>query len=147
MTKINIQFIAFILLALVNSGANAVSIVENYCNEKAQLGPWEEGVINKRTIGNIVAEFDPEHAAFVSYIDKLPVQSNESNILSGVKVSPKSTTKIGDTLTRIQWDIQGAKSNLSVVLKIYKGCISQISLMDNNRKVFYNRDAKLPTQP
>lgn len=147
MTKMTIKFIAYILLVLVNTDTNALTIVDNYCNDKAQLGAWEEGIINKRTIGNIVAEFDPEHAALVSYLDKLPVRSTESLVLRGMKVSPQLTTKIGDTLTGFQWDISGVKSNLSIILKIYKGCISQISLMDSNKKVFYNRDTKLPTQP
>ena len=147
MSKLTIQFIAYIFLLLANVNADAVTIVETYCNDKAQLGAWEEGLITKKIVGNIVGEFDPEHAALVSYLDKLPVQSNESLVLGGIKVAPQSTIKLIKNSARFQWDIPGAKSHLNIILQFYKGCISQISLMDSNKMVFYNRTNTYSTQP
>jgi hypothetical protein len=141
------QLLASILLLLVNFNVNALNTVDTYCNDKAQLGTWKEGIGDKKDISNIVAEFGSEHAALVSYLDQLKIKIPESVVLDGVKVAPISKFTAIKNSTRFQWHITGKNSNLDIIVFFYKGCLSQISLMDSKKRTFYNRTNTLSTQP
>ena len=129
------------------SNANAFKVVENYCNDKAKRGEWTVGIKNKKTVKSITKEFAPEHQKVVAFLDKMPIITSETSILSGMPLKPSQVIRVAKDHARFQWEIHGKKSNLAVVVHQYKGCISQINIMESSSSKFYNLDNKLATQP
>ncbi len=79
-----------LILFIYSNAVAGVKIVENYCNDQAQIGAWLEGVTDKKHINNIVKVFDPEHKNTVAFLDKLPVITSESTLLEGMAKKPQN---------------------------------------------------------
>lgn len=142
--------ISNLLVLFISSNAIAgVNIVENYCNDQAQIGAWEQGIRDKKRINNIVKAFKPEYQQTVSFLDKLPVTTPENTLIKGLARKPESITRVKNDSPRFQWEIVGNKSKLGIIVHYYKGCISQISLAEikNGEMNFYSRTNKLSTRP
>lgn len=143
----NLIKVSVVVTFALSNRAFALEIVDNYCNNQAKLGSWTVGIGDKKAIPNIVKEFDAEHQKMVLAFDKMPIKLTESAIFSSIGVKPDSVIKIMKESARYQWNVSGKKSNLSVTVQYYKGCIHQISLMDTSKMSFYNRYNTLPTKP
>ncbi len=142
--------IANLLALFIYSNAIAgVKIVENYCNDQAQIGAWEQGIKDKKHINDIVKAFDPEHQQTVSFLNKLQVITPESTLLKGMARKPENVVRLMEDSPRFQWEIAGNKSKLGIIVHYYKGCISQISLAEikNGKMNFFSRSNKLSTRP
>ena len=139
--------LASLVSLFVATNANAFKVVENYCNNKAIRGEWTVGIKDKKTVKSITKEFAPEHQKVVNFLDKMPIMTSEASILSGIPVKPTQVIRVVKDHARFQWEIPGKKSNLSIVVYQYKGCVNQINLMDSNNSKFYNLYNTLATQP
>lgn len=136
-----------LLISIESNGALAFKIVESYCNDKAKMGDWMVGAPKQKKVNGIITnEFDKEHSWLISYLDKLPVQTNDTQVMSDIKIKPSLHFKIMKG-TRLQWEIEGKESGLVVIMQFYKECISNISLMDSVRMRFFMRSNELPIQP
>lgn len=146
-TKLGFMRASIALILISSNNVSAFQIVDNYCNEQAKLGSWTVGIGEKKNVSNIMREFDNEHQRMILALDKLPVKLTETVLFSSIGSKPNSVIRIMKEHARYQWDVTGKKSNLSVTIQYYKGCINQISLMDTNKMNFYNRYNVLSTKP
>ena len=115
-----------------------------YCNGLAKAENWEkDGVIVK----NIVNEFPKSHRALVNFLDTLPIENSEIQLLSRIKENPSvPVIRVWKDSPRFQWEINKDGSTIGIVIHYYKGCVSKVMLMDVESSNIYFRNTFLSQQ-
>lgn len=98
------------------------------CSNESIRGNWKQGVHLDKDVGNIIEEFNPEYQKIVSFLDGLPVKTDEDVIAKGLGKNPDNLVKIPINHTRAEWEFTGTDSTLDVIIQEENGCILYITV-------------------
>jgi len=118
-----------------------------YCNELAKAEPWKQGGFKGPIVKDIVNEFPESQKNLVNFLDNLPIEFSEKQLVNHIKDKTTAPViRIRQDSPRFQWEITKGGSTIGIVIHYYKGCVSQMMLMDVKSSKVYFRDTFLPSK-
>lgn len=140
----------FFVLAVVLTSFNVNAFgEEEACNEDAVFLPWEKGMGGNKEVSEeeILASVDPRFRLLVKNIADLPPKVEEKRIFDIVKTKPSQDIRVRSYTEKLTWYLPEKDPVMALVIFMYKGCVSSIYIIIQEKQFFYSRRSKLSSEP
>lgn len=129
--------------------ANALGVVENFCNEDAFFQSWIKGTGGKQKVNEdeVLALVDPRFRSLIEGIVTLPPKVEEKRIFDIVKTKPRQDIRVRSYTAKLTWYFPEKEPVLALDIFMYKGCISTVSIIGVHKpRFFFSRRTQLSNE-